>query len=472
MAKTKSESDAGSKEPRPRNVVLGELREKLPELPTCSGVYLFKDAQGRVLYVGKAKSLRPRVSSYFQPAARLAETRGPDIERMIAKLVVDVEVLECDSEVDALLHEARLIKDIKPRFNSMMKDDKSFPYLMITTGEEYPGVYITREPKSKGVKLFGPFVNVKELRAAMPLLQRAFKFRSCTLEIRDDDETRRYFRPCILHNIKQCTAPCAGRISKDDYRDGIVHLTRFLQSKRSEVIRQLNKDMQAAAKDLRFERAAELRDQLKAIEGLAKRGLANEHLQPEVFGPLMADRREALTALGERLGVKTPLRTVEGIDIAHLAGAETVGSVVTFIDAAPFKSGYRRFKIVSHDRNDDFASMREVVWRRYRFAGMEEGLFPDVILIDGGKGQLSAAYSAFDELEFRPPILLGLTKKEELIHIHGQAEPLRLKRNDQALRMLQYVRDEAHRFAQSYHHILRRKKVLEESNRPQSFRRK
>ena len=445
---------------RSRQAVLADLRQQVAELPTTPGVYLFKDTEGRVLYVGKAKTLRSRVASYFQPGANLQDSRGPDIDRMIQDLVSDLEVLPCESEVDALLHEARLIKDIKPRFNLRLRDDKSFPYLMITTQDPFPPVQITRQPLSKGVKLFGPFVNVKELRAAVPLLQRAFKFRTCNLEIVPDDPDRRYFRPCILHNIKQCTAPCADRISKDDYRKNIRRLTQFLQSKRSEVIRQLTAEMQAAAGDLAFERAAELRDELKAIDGLARRGLADEHLQPEVFGAPVVDRREALTALAERLGMDEPPRTIEGVDIAHLSGKETVGSVVTFIDAAPFKNGYRRFKIVSHDRNDDTASMREVVWRRYRYAGMDESLFPDIILIDGGKGQLSAAQSAFDELAFRPPLLLSLAKKEETLFIHGRHQPLRLKRTDPALRLLQSVRDEAHRFAQHYHHILRRKAVL------------
>ena len=429
-------------------------------------MYLFKDAQGRVLYVGKAKCLRSRVASYFQPAARLGESRGPEIERMVERLVCDMDVLECPSEVDALLHEARLIKDIRPQFNIRQKDDKSFPYLMITTGEPFPGVYITRQPRRKGVKLFGPFVSPRELRAALPLMQRAFKFRTCTLDIDPDDADRRHFRPCILHNIKQCTAPCAARISRDDYRRNIQRLIRFLQSKRTDVVKQLTAEMDKAAKALDFERAAELRDELKALESLSRRGLADEPFQPEVFeAPVVVEPRQAVAALAEALGMDEPPRTLEGADIAHLSGSETVGSIVTFIDGKPFKSGYRRFKIVSHDRNDDYASMREVVWRRYRYAGMDESLFPDIILIDGGKGQLAAAYTAFDELEFRPPMLVSLAKKEELLFVHGRDEPLRLQRNDPALRLLQYVRDEAHRFAQHYHHILRRRALLGE-NKP------
>ena len=188
-----------------RATILAEIREKIAALPTSPGVYLFKDSAGRVLYVGKAKSLRPRVASYFQAGAELARARGLDIERMVNELVADVDVLECDSEVDALLRESRLIKDIQPRFNERQKDDKSFPYLQITTDEPFPRVSITREPRARGAKLYGPFVVAADLRAALPLMQRVFKFRTCTLDIEElaEGEYPQY-RPCILWNIKQC----------------------------------------------------------------------------------------------------------------------------------------------------------------------------------------------------------------------------------------------------------------------------
>jgi len=442
-----------------RQAVLDALRERIGQLPVCPGVYLFKDSEGRVLYVGKAKGLRPRVASYFQPSADLAATRGPEIRRMIDTLVVDVDVLECDSEVDALLHESRLIKDIQPRFNERQKDDKSFPYLQVTSREDFPRVSITREPKSTGARLYGPFTSPSDLRAALPLMQRVFKFRTCNLDIGADDESRQFFRPCILYNIKQCTAPCGARVSKADYAGQIRHLKQFLASKGGQVRRDLARQMAEAAAEQRYERAAALRDELRALEGLQKRGLVHEHLQPEVF---FVDPAEGLARLGELLGLAGAPRTIEGVDIAHLAGGELCGALVCFIDGRPFKSSYRRYKIKTVAGNDDFASIREVVWRRYKLAGMFEELFPDIILIDGGKGQLSAAYSAFDELEARPPMLVALAKKEEEIFVHGRPDPLRLKRNDPALHLLQAVRDEAHRFVQSYHHILRRRATLEQ----------
>jgi excinuclease ABC subunit C len=440
--------------PRKRQAVLEDLRAKVAQFPGSPGVYLFKDAAGVVLYVGKAKSLRSRVMSYLQPSADLAASRGPEIQRMVEDLADDVDCLACPSEVDAVLRESRLIKDIQPRFNAQMKDDKSFPYLQITTSEDFPRVSMTREPMPRGAKLYGPFVSAGDLRAALPLMQRVFKFRTCNLEIADGDDARRFFRPCILHPIKQCTAPCGARVSRDDYAEQIRHLKAFLESKGTQLRRGLEERMKAASARLDYEHAAALRDELHALQRLQDRGLVDEHLQPVV---LFIDPTEGLARLGAALGTPQPPRSIEGIDIAHLGGEELVGAMVTFIDGRPFKSGYRRYKIKTVAGNDDFASIREVVWRRYKLAGMDQELFPDVILIDGGRGQLSAALSAFDGLEFLPPMILALAKKEEEIYVKGRQEPLRLSRSDPALRVLQAVRDEAHRFAQHYHHILRRK---------------
>jgi len=451
-----------------RAVILEEIRLRVAELPTTPGVYLFKDKAGRVLYVGKAKNLRSRVATYFQSGAELARTRGPEIDRMVRDLVADLDVLECDSEVDALLQENRLIKDIQPRFNERLRDGKTFPYLQVTTDEDFPRVSITRQPRARGAKLYGPFVVVSDLRAALPLMQRVFKFRTCNLDLRELAPSERSpYRPCILHSIKQCTAPCAGRVSKGDYAEQIRHLKQFLGSKGSRIRRDLEAQMAQAAEALDFERAAVLRDELKALESLQKRGLVHEHVQPEAF---FVDPTDGLARLAELLDLDAPPRTIEGIDIAHLGGGEQCGSMVCFIDGRAFKSGYRRYKIKTHAGNDDFASIREVVWRRYKYAGMDQELFPDAILIDGGRGQLSAAWGAFEGLEFRPPVLLSLAKKNEEIFVHGRAKPIRLPRNDAALRLLQSVRDEAHRFAQHYHHILRRRATLETPARPKRRR--
>ncbi len=437
---------------------LQALLAKIRQLPKSPGVYLFKDAQGVVLYVGKAKDLRSRVSSYFQNSADLMRSRGPEIVKMIG-LTVDVDFLDCETEVDALLKENRLIKDIQPPYNDRQRDDKSFPYLEITTSDDFPGVYVTRKPRIKGSKLYGPFVNTAGLREAVNSLQKVFQFRTCELEIADGDETRRHFRPCLLHSIKRCTAPCAALVSKEEYRKDIERLKRFLSSKRSVVLRQLTKEMEAAAAAREFEQAAHLRDQIRALESLSMSGDPEADVQPEVF---YIDPAEGLKRLGRMLEMEEPPRTIEGIDIANLQGGESCGSLVCFIDGKPFKSGYRRFKIKTVEGIDDYAMIREVIVRRYRYEALGEALYPDVILIDGGLGQLHAALDAFADMDIRPPMVISLAKREEEIYIQARKAPIRLPRNDAALRLLQQVRDEAHRFVQHYHHILRRKRVFDE----------
>ncbi len=434
------------------------LAEKIRHLPKSPGVYLFKDRKGTVLYIGKAKDLRSRVSSYFQKSANLMSTRGPEIAMMVSQ-VTDVDFLDCETEVDAMLQENRLIKDIQPPYNERLRDDKSFPYLEITTGDDFPGVFVTRSPRTKGSKLYGPFTSASGLRDAVNAMQKVFKFRTCELEILESDETRRFFRPCLLHAINQCTAPCADLVDKATYRKDIDRLRKFLGSKRSVVLRQLTREMEAAATEMRYEEAARLRDQIKALQSLALSGDVREDVQPEVF---YIDPQQGLVKLGDLLDMGTPPRTIEGIDIATLQGGESVGSLVCFIDGKPFKNGYRRFKIKSVEGVDDYAMIREVVMRRYRHAADGEELYPDVILIDGGLGQLHAATGAFDEMNIRPPMVISLAKREEEIYIQAKSSPVRLSRNNPALRILQQVRDEAHRFAQHYHHILRRKKTFDE----------
>jgi len=421
-----------------------------------------KDAAGTVIYVGKATSLRDRVSSYFVASADLGPKKQPMLD-----VVESFDVIECEGEWEALLMEARLIKDIRPRFNSMLLDDKTFPYLVVTTRDEFPGVYITREPNApefRSARVFGPFTTVTALREAIHLLQRVFKYRTCTLEIRADDPKNARFRPCLLHAIGQCTAPCANRISKADYRADINRFLRFFVSKRSVMLRELRAEMEEAAKNMQYETAAVLRDQIWAIERLDDREKRARSpmtdWQPEVTN-LLVDPAEGLRALQSVLEMESPVRCMEAIDIAHLAGGETVGSKVCFIDGRPFKDGYRRYRIRTVE-NDDYAAIREVVSRRYRDAGKGNELYPDVILIDGGLGQLHAALEAFHSLDLQPPMVISLAKKEELIFVQRKSAPIRLPRSHAGLRLCQAMRDEAHRFAQHYHHILRRKNVIEE----------
>lgn len=432
------------------------LNEKARALPKAPGVYLMKDEKGRVVYVGKSSSLRDRVTSYFVPSVKLEHKKAGLLEN-----VHDFDILQTDDEVEALLTENRLIKDIQPKYNARLLDDKTFPYLMITTGEDFPGVYITRTPRSEGVKLYGPFTSVWALREAVSMLQKAFKFRTCELEIREEDERRRFFRPCLLYPIKQCTGPCGAKVSREAYREDIQRLIRFLDGGKKTILAQLEREMLEASKEMNFERAARLRDEIKALTALGARASkgTEQFWQPEAF---ISNPQEGLTALQEALGMRETPRVVEAIDIAHLQGGEMVGSKVTFIDGRPSKDSYRRYKIAHGQGNNDFLSIQEVVYRRYREAGSGQELYPDVILIDGGLGQLNAALEIFRQFDVQPKMVISLAKKEELVHVQGVDEPVKLGRNHLGLKLLQYARDEAHRFAQHYHHILRRKSQLEE----------
>ncbi len=423
--------------------------ERVKSFPQTPGVYIMKNATARVIYVGKAKNLRSRAGSYFQKGAEL-EPRIADWVHEIA----DIDFMECESEVDALLVESRLIKDIQPTYNKEQKDDKSFPYLQITTHEDYPRVELTRTPESKAVKLYGPFASAGALRGAIQVLQRIFKFRTCSLDIQDGDERWRWFRPCLLASIKQCTAPCNLRISKEDYRKDIRRLQMFLEGNKSRLLSQLEKEMLQASKEMRFEEAANLRDELAMLQSLDERGELDTHVQPEVF---YIDPKKGLAGLRKILKLETTPRTIEGIDIAHLQGGQTVASLVQFIDGLPFKPGYRRYKIKDVKGVDDYRSINEIVARRFSRMHDQQEVFPDILLIDGGKGQLSAAMAAFEALEITPPTVISLAKKEEEIFRPGESEPIRLSRSSFALRLLQYVRDESHRFAQHYHHLLRSK---------------
>ena len=426
-----------------------KIKKVLRRLPGTPGVYFMKDSRGRVLYIGKAKNLRARVSTYFH------ESYGdPRIRAMVSK-VADVEILRAPSEVDALLMEARLIKDIQPRYNDRQKDDKSFTMLALTRFDDFPKVWVVHETDPVDADRTGPFTSAGELRDAVRVLQKVFKFATCRLEMRADDPKRRFFRPCLLHAIRRCTAPCADRISKERYAADIDAFRRFLAGGRDEVIADLRARMKEASKRLEFERAAELRDQVKMLESLSKR-TELDYIEGDIT-PI--DTKEGLEALGRELGLAAPPRTIEGVDIAHIQGGESVGSLVNFVDGIPFKSGYRRYRIRTVEGIDDYAMIREVVTRRFRRLDAEGRIFPDVLLIDGGLGQLNSARAALSDLGVTPPLLLSLAKEEETLFRDGR--PVPLGKSSPALRLLMYVRDEAHRFAQHYHHLLRRKALTD-----------
>ena len=448
---------------RSGNVGFRRAAEKVKDFPQEPGVYLMKDASGVVIYVGKAKNLRSRAGSYFHAAAA-SEIRTADWIHEIA----DIDCMVCASEVEALLTENRLIKDIQPLHNKDLKDDKSFPYLMITTHEDFPRVEVTRTPKDKGAKLYGPFTSAGQLRGALQVMQRVFKFRTCSLDIEESDPRWQWFRPCLLASIQQCTAPCNRRISKEDYRRDIRRLQTFLDGGSERLLKQMREEMKEASSKLDFERAARLRDEIQLLENLNRRGEIDVHAQPEVF---YIDPKKGMRALKKVLGMEIEPRVIEGVDIAHLGGTDTVASVVQFLDGLPFKPGYRRYKIQGVEGIDDFRSIHEVISRRFKRKYEENEAFPDLLMIDGGKGQLNAARAAFRDCDLQPPTLISLAKKDEEIYLPDEKDPIRLGRESFALRLLQYIRDEAHRFAQHYHHILRNKSSFEQKTGKPSGRR-
>ncbi|MCE9584604.1 MAG: excinuclease ABC subunit UvrC [Planctomycetes bacterium] len=431
-----------------------------------------KDAKGVVLYVGKAKSLRSRVSSYFQPSA----DHEPRIAAMVEQ-VEDLETLQADSEVDALLMESRLIKDIQPRYNAREKDDKSFTVLGISQ-DAYPYIFLTREmdviarqraaagggayvPAGEPEKatFIGPFTHSGQLRAALKVFQRIFRFRTCTIDIREDDDKRRFFRPCLLWNIGRCTAPCADKIPQEAYTEDIRNFRRMMGGAKRDLLREMKARMKAHSDAREYELAAVVRDQVQAIEQLRDHQDLDDSLETDLI-PL--DPVKSVDDLRDLLGMELRPRVIEGTDISHLQGTDSVGSLVSFVDGVPFKSGYRRYKIKTVDQIDDYASIKEVVLRRFTRLKNEEAAFPDVLMIDGGQGHLNAALAAMKEAGVRPPLTVGLAKHEgDHLWLAGRAEPIRPDAHRPGFRLLQYVRDEAHRFAQNYHHILRRKRIRE-----------
>jgi excinuclease ABC subunit C len=549
-------------------------------IPDAPGSYQFKDAQGRVLYVGKATSLRSRLSNYFAPP----ETLMPRTRQMVASAAT-VEWIEVRNEVEALFLEYNLIKRHRPRFNIRYKDDKSYPYLAVTLDEEWPRAMVLRGKKRKGVRYFGPYAHAYAIRETLDLLLRTFPIRTCTQN--KFDRHHRLGRPCLYAHIEKCAAPCVGEIDREEYDALVAELLAFLDGEHAAVLDRLDKQMHEASNALEFERAARLRDQLfsvrKAVErqqmvapkeedfdviGLAedpieasvqvfyvrrgrvvgRKGLVVDKVEdvdtPELMGKLLEQlygdatgddvprevlvpsapedvelyeeflgllrgskvrvrvpqrgnkrqllqtvthnaqeaftqhklkrasdhnaRARVLIALQEVLDLpEAPLR-IECFDISNLQGTEIVGSMVVMEDGLPKRSDYRRFKVRHQEGQDDFAAMEEVLTRRFRRylderdegarAGKRFSYPPNLLLVDGGKGQLGVAVRVLEELGLEDIAVASLAKRFEEVYRPGLAEPVRIPRDSDALYLLQQVRDEAHRFAITYHRQLRNRR--------------
>jgi excinuclease ABC subunit C len=538
-------------------------------------VYLMKDASGRVLYVGKAQSLRNRVRQYWQAGRRGIQPLR--IESAIDR-VTDVEYTLTDTVSEALLLEAALVKRNQPRFNVRLKDDKSYPFIKVTLADDFPRIERTRKLPNDGSRYFGPYASATSVDEAMNLIRRLFPFRTCTIDIRDGE--RALARPCLLYHIKRCQGPCIEAISREDYRRDIDQVMQFLEGRQEQVARALRHEMLRASDATDFERAAVLRDKVRAIErtmesqkmaGFARRqldvlGLARSggeaavqlfairdgktisrdvfllenlgdgpdeealsafikqyyatagSIPPRVLVPMrpleaddlvslletrrghrvsldvpqrgegrallalatrnaaetlsreqarwLADQgktQAALDQLAEALGLAAPPARIECFDISTIQGAATVGSMVVFEDGRPRSGDYRRFRVRTVAGQDDFASHREVLRRRFRRAlssdeGTAEELrwrLPNLVIIDGGKGQVSAGRGVLDELGLHDLPLAGLAKEREELFLPGRSDPIVLPATSSALYLVQRLRDEAHRFAITYHRKVR-----------------
>jgi len=547
------------------------LQEKLESLPQKPGVYQFKNAEGKVLYVGKAQNLRSRVRQYFQKS-RSADSR---LDALVPK-IRDLDLIVTDSEVEALILEANLIKKLKPRYNVLLKDDKSYPYIVITD-EPFPRVFVTRRIFKDGSKYFGPYADVKTMRHALKTVRDIFMIRSCNYDLTDETVSKKKYKVCLDYHIKKCEGPCEGLVTREHYRSMIDQVAKILRGKTEEVMRSLRSEMEKSSEGLRFEDAARIRDRLKAIEvynerqkvvdakaedrdiiAIAARGddaaavifkvregkvlgsrhfylnnaedkkeeellealmeryyLESDDIPPQILLPAVVESESlirswlaaragfevsmdvpkagdkakliamvrnnaqyllddlevqrlkrgetfphAVGALQKDLRIESPPRRIECFDISNTQGTDSVASLVVFVDGKPKKSEYRKFKIKTVEGADDFASMQEVVQRRYTRI-LEEGTpMPDLIMVDGGKGQLSSAREILRKLGLERQPIIGLAKRLEEVYVPAQSDPLSIPKTSAGLKLLQQIRNEAHRFAITFHRTLRSKRIL------------
>ncbi|MHB8654517.1 MAG: excinuclease ABC subunit UvrC [Terriglobia bacterium] len=541
-------------------------REKAEGLPDQPGVYIFKDDAGRAIYVGKAKSLRQRVRSYFQDSRTADEKR----EHML-DLAQDFETILVENEKEAMALESNLIKQFKPRYNITLRDDKTYPHIKLTVGERFPRVYVTRRLKKDGARYYGPYFPARLAYRIVDLIHRRFLVPSCTVDL-----TRFHPRPCLQFYIKRCLGPCVdGLVTPVRYTEAVRDVRLLLEGRESDLMRGLHERIAMASEKQEYEEAARYRDQIATVEQLRERQtmarseggdidilgfhqegplaavnlfhlrggravdrreyfwedienfnaaeffsslvkqiyLDQQYLPDEVHVPADFEDREILEELlsekrGRQLRIMTPQRgrkrallelaaknarhsferrfrilkprtreilesltealdlpktpnRIEAFDISHIQGSDIVASMVVWEDGQMKKSGYRKFIIKTVPGNDDFASMKEVVGRRYRRLLQEKKPLPDLILVDGGIGQLHSAASALDELQIINQPLASIAKKEEILFIHGrEQEPVALDHHSPALHLIQQIRDEAHRFAVTFHRARRTSRQL------------
>lgn len=419
-------------------------------LPDSPGVYLMKDRLGTILYVGKAKSLRKRVSSYFQ-SSRSLHLEQPKVAAMV-QLVRDIAFIEVKNESEALLLEGKLIKEWRPRYNTVFTDDKRFLLVRVSMRETLPRFRLVRFKKDESSLYFGPFAHSGMLRKTLAEMRTKFG-----ILLGDANPVRLEDGSYLLYDdVRSEIYGHPNRVTVEEYLARVDQACDFLEGRAREWLQDLEVEMKRAAENREYEKAADLRDRLQALQRTLTKTRKFAH-SPR----LLLNHHEILTEAARVLGLSAPPLVIECFDVSHISGTYCVASMVRFADGAPDKANYRRFRIQTFVGNDDYRAMCEVVGRRYRRLQAEEKPFPDLLVIDGGRGQVSAALRAFLESGIEPPPLIGLAKKRETIIFPDAREPLQLEDNDPVRLMLQRVRDEAHRFANTYSADLRRRRMRE-----------
>jgi excinuclease ABC subunit C len=432
----------------PNSGAPGTLKEKVRHLPDKPGVYLMKDRLGRIIYVGKANSLKKRVSSYFTPSRAL--TTQPKIRALI-EMIAELDTIEVKSEPEALLLEGKLIKQYRPRYNTDFTDDKRFLLVRVDPAETLPRFRLTRIKRDTRSRYFGPFVHSSLLRKTLTEMRRQFG-----ILLGDATPQPQADGTWLLYDdVRRELYAAPNAVTPEEYRRRVDEACAFLEGKSREWLAALRTEMLAAADKRAFEKAAELRDVIIALEATLERTRKFERDHPIVT----ADET-AVRLLGDALGLRPAPRTMECFDISHISGTFVVASMVRFADGRPDKDQYRRFQIKSFIGNDDFRAMEEVVGRRYRRLRDEGRPLPDLVVIDGGRGQIGAALKAFVALEVEPPALIGLAKEHETIIFPDARPPLNLPLSHPGLHLLQRLRDEAHRFGITHHRKKRDKATL------------
>ncbi|MFA4843288.1 MAG: excinuclease ABC subunit UvrC [Candidatus Omnitrophota bacterium] len=404
-----------------------DIKEKVKKLPYSPGVYLMKSGEGKVIYIGKATSLKKRVGSYFKD-----RPVSPRLAALIEN-IKDIEYILTSNEAQALLLEAALIKSRRPKYNIALRDDKNYPLLKLTLYEKYPRLLITRIKKNDGAMYFGPYTEAKLLRKALAFLRRAFPLRTCKALPKS---------LCLNFYLKQCLGPCVGGVSENKYKHILNQLMMFLEGRSPELLRQLQEEMEKAAKEKRYEEACKLRDQIGSFTQFSA-------------GTKSGNETDRLIALREMLNLKKEPVIIEAFDVSNISGREAVGSMVTFKNGRPHKNGYRKFRIREVKGIDDYAMIKEIVRRRYQRLLEERQALPDLIVIDGGRGHLSSAKEELDRLGLSGLPVISIAKEFEHIFVPDRPEPIKLPGNSLVLYLIQRIRDEAHRFAIGYHSSLR-----------------